>query len=34
MAETVPGYDTEVWWGLRRPRQMEPIIKAAGMKAE
>jgi tripartite-type tricarboxylate transporter receptor subunit TctC len=25
MAETVPGYDTEVWWGLLGPAGMPPI---------
>jgi tripartite-type tricarboxylate transporter receptor subunit TctC len=28
MAETVPGYDTEVWWGLLGPAGMPPEIVA------
>ena len=26
MAETVPGYDTEVWWGLLGPAGMPPAL--------
>jgi tripartite-type tricarboxylate transporter receptor subunit TctC len=26
MAETVPGYDTEVWWGLLGPAGMPPDL--------
>ena len=26
IAETVPGYDTEVWWGLLGPRGMPPAL--------
>jgi len=26
IAETVPGYDTEVWWGLLGPRGMPPEL--------
>jgi tripartite-type tricarboxylate transporter receptor subunit TctC len=28
MAETVPGYDTEVWWGLLGPANMPPDVVA------
>jgi tripartite-type tricarboxylate transporter receptor subunit TctC len=28
MAETVPGYDTEVWWGLLGPAGMPPELVA------
>src|SRR5258708_14004001 len=28
MAETVPGYDTEVWWGLLGPAGMPPDLVA------
>ena len=28
MAETVPGYDTEVWWGLLGPAGMPPDVVA------
>jgi len=28
MAETVPGYDTEVWWGLLAPAGMSPELVA------
>ncbi|HEY3796373.1 MAG TPA: tripartite tricarboxylate transporter substrate-binding protein, partial [Bradyrhizobium sp.] len=28
MAETVPGYDTEVWWGLLGPAGMPPELIA------
>jgi tripartite-type tricarboxylate transporter receptor subunit TctC len=28
MAETVPGYDTEVWWGLLGPAGMAPELIA------
>ncbi|SDS56935.1 Bug family tripartite tricarboxylate transporter substrate binding protein [Bradyrhizobium canariense] len=28
MAETVPGYDTEVWWGLLAPGNMPPELVA------
>jgi tripartite-type tricarboxylate transporter receptor subunit TctC len=28
MAETVPGYDTEVWWGLLGPADMRPDVVA------
>ena len=28
MAETVPGYDTEVWWGLLGPANMPPDLLA------
>ena len=28
MAETVPGYDTEVWWGLLRPAGMAADVVA------
>src|ERR1700724_1690870 len=28
MAETVPGYDTEVWWGLLGPAGMPPALVA------
>jgi tripartite-type tricarboxylate transporter receptor subunit TctC len=28
MAETVPGYDTEVWWGLLGPADMAPDLVA------
>ena len=27
MAETVPGYDTEVWWGLLGPAGMPPDVR-------
>jgi tripartite-type tricarboxylate transporter receptor subunit TctC len=32
MSETVPGYDTEVWWGLLGPANMpaDPLAKLAG----
>ncbi len=26
MSETVPGYDTEVWWGLLGPANMPPDL--------
>ena len=28
MGETVPGYDTEVWWGLVGPANMPPDLVA------
>jgi tripartite-type tricarboxylate transporter receptor subunit TctC len=28
MGETVPGYDTEVWWGLLGPANMPPDLVA------
>jgi tripartite-type tricarboxylate transporter receptor subunit TctC len=28
MAETVPGYDTDVWWGLLGPAGMPPALIA------
>jgi tripartite-type tricarboxylate transporter receptor subunit TctC len=28
MSETVPGYDTEVWWGLLGPANMPPEVLA------
>ena len=28
MSETVPGYDTEVWWGLLGPAGMRPDLVA------